>query len=54
MLRDALRTDDADPAGIYFGNRTGDVYGSRDEGGTWSLLVSHLPDVLCLRAAVVG
>lgn len=54
VLRDALRTDDADPAGIYFGNRTGDVYGSRDEGGTWSLLVSHLPDVLCLRAAVVG
>ncbi|KJS56742.1 glycosyl hydrolase [Streptomyces rubellomurinus subsp. indigoferus] len=54
VLRDALRTDDADPAGIYFGNRTGDVYGSRDEGESWRLLVSHLPDVLCVRAAVVG
>ncbi|MFD8756622.1 WD40/YVTN/BNR-like repeat-containing protein [Kitasatospora sp. NPDC059577] len=54
VLRDALRTDDADPAGIYFGNRTGDVYGSRDEGESWSLLLSHLPDVLCVRAAVVA
>lgn len=54
VLRDALCTDDADPAGIYFGNRNGEVYGSADEGDSWSLITSHLPDVLCVRAAVVG
>ncbi|MGW2546961.1 exo-alpha-sialidase, partial [Kitasatospora sp. NPDC001574] len=50
----ALRTDDADPVGLYFGTRTGEVYASHDEGEHWSPLVSHLPDVLCVRAAVVA
>jgi hypothetical protein len=53
-LRDALRTDDADPAGVYFGNRNGEVWASSDEGDSWRLLAQHLPDVLCVRAAVVG
>ncbi|MFG2694314.1 WD40/YVTN/BNR-like repeat-containing protein [Kitasatospora sp. NPDC048407] len=53
VLRDALCTDDADPAGVYFGNRNGEVYGSADGGESWSLLTSHLPDVLCVRAAMV-
>jgi hypothetical protein len=46
--------DDADPAGIYFGTRNGEVYASADEGDHWSLIAEHLPDVLCVRAAVVG
>jgi photosystem II stability/assembly factor-like uncharacterized protein len=53
VLRDALRTDDADPAGVYFGNRNGEVYASADEGDSWQLVAEHLPDVLCVRAAVV-
>jgi photosystem II stability/assembly factor-like uncharacterized protein len=53
VLRDALRTDDADPAGVYFGNRNGEVYASADEGDSWKLVASHLPAVLCVRAAVV-
>ncbi|MFE0629899.1 WD40/YVTN/BNR-like repeat-containing protein [Streptomyces sp. NPDC058864] len=53
VLRDGLRTDDADPVGVYFGNRNGEVYASADEGDTWRLVASHLPDVLCVRAAVV-
>ena len=51
VLRDALCTDDAEPAGVYFGNRNGEVYGSADEGESWGLLTEHLPGVLCLRAA---
>jgi photosystem II stability/assembly factor-like uncharacterized protein len=51
VLRDALRTDDADPAGVYFGNRNGEVYASADEGESWQLVAEHLPDVLCVRAA---
>jgi photosystem II stability/assembly factor-like uncharacterized protein len=53
VLRDAMTTDDADPAGVYFGTRSGEVWGSINGGGSWDQLVSHLPDVLCVRAAVV-
>jgi hypothetical protein len=54
VLRDAMCTDDADPAGVYFGNRNGEVFASADDGDSWRQLASHLPDVLCVRAAVVG
>jgi hypothetical protein len=53
VLRDAMCTDDTDPAGIYFGTRNGEIYGSRDEGDSWSLVAEHLPDILCLRAAAL-
>jgi photosystem II stability/assembly factor-like uncharacterized protein len=51
VLRDAMCADDADPAGVYFGTRSGEVYASRDEGASWRLVAAHLPDVLCVRAA---
>ncbi len=54
VLRDALCTDDADPAGVYFGNRNGEVYGSADDGDSWQLLADHLPDVLCVRATAMS
>jgi len=53
VLRDAMTTDNADPAGVYFGTRSGEVWGTSDGGESWNQLVSHLPDVLCVRAAVV-
>jgi hypothetical protein len=53
VLRDAFCADTADPAGIYFGTRSGEVYTSRDGGDHWQRVVEHLPDVLCVRAAVV-
>ncbi|WP_305782971.1 WD40/YVTN/BNR-like repeat-containing protein [Symbioplanes lichenis] len=53
VLRDAMCTDNADPAGVYFGSRAGEVYASRDEGETWSTVAAHLPDVLCVRAVAV-
>jgi hypothetical protein len=51
VLRDALSTDDADPAGVYFGTRSGEVYASADEGVSWASIARHLPDVLVVRAA---
>jgi photosystem II stability/assembly factor-like uncharacterized protein len=51
VLRDALACDDADPAGVYFGTRSGEVYASADEGDSWRQIVAHLPDVVCVRAA---
>lgn len=54
VLRDAMCSDGQDPAGIYFGNRNGEVYASADDGDSWRELASHLPDVLCVRAAAIG
>jgi photosystem II stability/assembly factor-like uncharacterized protein len=53
VLRDAMCTDNAATAGVYFGTRSGEVYASRDEGESWSLVAQHLPDVTCVRAAEV-
>lgn len=54
VMRDAMCADDADPAGVYFGTRNGEVFGSPDGGERWAPVVARLPDVLCVRAAVVG
>ncbi|TLF76757.1 WD40/YVTN/BNR-like repeat-containing protein [Nocardia cyriacigeorgica] len=54
VMRDAMCADDADPAGIYVGTRNGEVYCSPDEGDHWQLVADKLPDVLCVRAAVIG
>ena len=53
VLRDALSSDSLDPAGIYFGTRSGKLYGSRDEGKSWKRIVEGLPQILCVKAAVV-
>ena len=51
VLRDAACVDAAEPAGVYFGTRGGSVYASADEGEHFTEVASHLPDVLCVRAA---
>ena len=54
VLRDAAAVDNAEPAGLYFGTRGGSVYASADEGGHFAEVLSHVPDVLCVRAAAIG
>src|SRR5215831_3726478 len=54
ILRDSLATDTCDPAGIYFGTRSGKVYGSSDDGKSWRAIIEGLPAVVCVRAALVG
>jgi hypothetical protein len=54
VLRDAFTNDGADPLGLYFGTRQGQVYASDDEGETWETIAEYLPAVLCVRAASVG
>jgi len=53
VLRDAMTADDYDPVGIYFGTRSGQLFGSRDEGKTWKKILEGLPSVVCVRSAVV-
>jgi serine/threonine protein kinase len=53
ILRDAMTADSFDPIGIYFGTRSGQLFGSRDEGRTWQKILEGLPSVVCVRNAVV-
>jgi photosystem II stability/assembly factor-like uncharacterized protein len=54
VLRDALACDTLDPAGVYFGTRSGKLYGSSDGGASWRLLADGLPPIVCVKTAVVG
>ena len=50
VLREAMAVDRLDPVGVYFGTSTGQVYGSADEGRTWSLVAGNLPPVWSVEA----
>ncbi len=54
VLRDAMTTDSLDPHGLYFGTRSGQLYGSNDEGKNWERILEGLPAILCVKSAVVG
>jgi len=54
VVRDAMSADSHDPAGIYFGTRSGKLFASADGGDSWSRVADSLPPVVCVRAAVVG
>jgi hypothetical protein len=53
VLREAMGVDRLEPAGVYFGNSTGQLFGSADEGDSWQLLADYLPDIWSVEAAVV-
>lgn len=52
VLRQAMAGDTDDPAGIYFGTNSGSVFGSIDEGDTWTELARHLPTILAVEFLV--
>jgi serine/threonine protein kinase len=52
ILRDAMVVDSFDPAGIYFGTRSGKLFSSTDDGRTWQKILEGLPPVACIRTAV--
>ena len=49
VLRQAMATDSATPAGVYFGTNTGSVFASSDEGDTWTEIARHLPTILSVE-----
>jgi hypothetical protein len=49
-----MTADQLEPTGIYFGTRSGCVYGSIDEGKTWKKVLDGLPSVVCVKGAVFG
>lgn len=54
ILREGLCTDVGDPAGVYVGTKTGQLYGSRNDGESWNTLAELLPPVLSVEATTVG
>jgi hypothetical protein len=54
VLRDAMAVDSLDRVGVYFGTRNGKLFGSRDEGETWSALADGLPPIVAVKTAVVS
>lgn len=54
VLREAMAVDRLDPVGVYFGTSTGQLYGSADEGRSWSLVAENLPPIWSVEATVVG
>ncbi|HEY2427322.1 MAG TPA: hypothetical protein VGI06_00215 [Acidimicrobiales bacterium] len=53
VLRDGFTADSLDPAGLYVGTRTGEIFASPDAGETWRELTRHLPPVVCVKTAVL-
>ena len=54
VLRDGLAVDSRDPAGVYFGTRSGKLYASSTDGERWKALAESLPPICCVKSAVVG
>jgi photosystem II stability/assembly factor-like uncharacterized protein len=54
VLRDGMAGDTLQPFGLYFGTRSGKLFGSTDGGESWIAIVEGLPAVACVKAAVVA
>jgi photosystem II stability/assembly factor-like uncharacterized protein len=53
VLRQALATDQLEPAGVYFGTTSGALYASPDEGESWSCIAQHLPAISSVETLVI-
>ena len=49
VKRQAMTTDAETTVGVYFGTTGGEVWGSVDEGETWTCLAAHLPEIYSLE-----
>jgi photosystem II stability/assembly factor-like uncharacterized protein len=53
VFREAMAVDRLDPAGVFFGTSTGQLYGSVDEGSSWTLVAANLPPIWGVEAVVL-
>jgi photosystem II stability/assembly factor-like uncharacterized protein len=54
ILRDNLKADRKNPTGLYFGTRSGKLFGSTDAGGSWTMIREGLPPITCVKTATVN
>jgi photosystem II stability/assembly factor-like uncharacterized protein len=53
VFREAMAVDQRDPVGVFFGTSTGQLYGSVDEGETWSVVAENLPPIWGVEAVAL-
>ena len=53
VYREAMAVDRLDPVGVFFGTSTGQLYGSADEGETWSVVAENLPPIWGVEAVAL-
>jgi photosystem II stability/assembly factor-like uncharacterized protein len=51
VKRQAMSVDACDPAGLYFGTTSGELWASRDEGRNWACIARHLPEIYAVETA---
>jgi len=51
VFRQAMTGDAWDPVGLYFGTTAGEIWGSNDEGESWTPLARNLPRVHAIETA---
>lgn len=51
VLRDGLAGDTLNPMGLYFGTRSGKLFGSNNGGESWGAIMEGLPPVVCVKTA---
>ncbi|HET6445132.1 MAG TPA: exo-alpha-sialidase [candidate division Zixibacteria bacterium] len=53
VFREGLATDSCDPAGVYVGTGSGQLFYSRNEGNSWQAISYTLPPVYSVGTAVI-
>ena len=51
MYREGMCMDSLEPAGVYLGTNTGQLYSSANEGETWECITASLPPILSVSAS---
>jgi photosystem II stability/assembly factor-like uncharacterized protein len=51
VKRQSMTADAGDPVGLYFGTTSGELWTSRNEGGTWTRMAEHLPEIYAVETA---
>jgi hypothetical protein len=46
-----MTADSNDPAGLYFGTTSGELWAGSDEGSQWSCIARHLPEIYAVETA---
>ena len=51
VKRQAMTADAHEPVGLYFGTTSGEIWGSRTGGASWTCLARHLPEIYSVEVA---
>ena len=54
ILRDSMKADANNPTGLYFGTRSGKLFGSNNGGESWTAISEGLPAITCVKTATIN